>query len=152
MHIPYYGHTLKETPAASHDAYLQSAEALVSRYPSELKRRIFLSTEDPDAISFFSKLTNWTVLWTNVTRVPRNPDITDPNTALNNFASRFGWDEEFINSLLNLDVALECDGFVGHLGSHWNRLIDELRSTVRCQYNRVYVDVVQGFNISNYFW
>lgn len=152
VHIPYYRHSLKAYPTASHETYLQSAEALVSRHPNELQRRIFLTTEDPDAISFFAKLTNWTVLWTNVTRVPRNPDISDPNVALNNFASRFGWDEEFINSFLNLDVALECDGFVGHLGSHWNRLIDELRSTVRCKYDRVYVDVVQGFNISNYFW
>jgi len=152
VHIPYYGHRLKETPSASLESYLQSAESLVSRYPSELQRRIFLSTEDPDAISFFSKLTNWTVLWANVTRISRNPNISDPNLALNNFASRFGWDEEFINSLLNLDIALECDGFVGQLGSHWNRLINELRSTVRCQYNRAYVDVLQGFSISNYFW
>lgn len=151
VHIPY-GHHLKEGLVSSNEAYLQSAEALVSRYPKELQRRIFLSTEDPDALSWFSKLTNWTVLWTNVTRIPTDANITDSNVALNNFASRFGWDEEFINSLLNLDVALECDGFVGEMGSHWNRLIDELRSTVRCRYDRVYVDVVQGFNVSNYFW
>ncbi|KAG0626054.1 hypothetical protein M758_2G099200 [Ceratodon purpureus] len=151
VHIPY-SHHLKDQRTASNEAYLQSAESLVSRYPNDLQRRIFLTTEDPDAISFFSKLTNWNVSWTNVTRIPRNEEITDPNAVLNNFASRFGWDEEFINSFLNLDVALECDGFVGQLSSHWNRLIDELRSTVRCKYDRAFVDVVQGFNISNYFW
>lgn len=151
VHIPY-SHHLKDERTASNEVYLQSAESLVSRHPNDLQRRIFLTTEDPDAIRFFSKLTNWTVTWTNVTRIPTNENITDPNAALNNFASRFGWDEEFINSLLNLDMAMECDGFVGQLSSNWNRLIDELRSTVRCKFDRVFVDVVQGFDISNYFW
>lgn len=151
VHIPY-GHHLLEGRTASNEAYLSSAEELVSRHPNELQRRIFLTTEDPEAVSWFSKLTDWNVSWTNVTRIPRNENITDANALLNNFASRFGWDEEFINSLLNMDVALECDGFVGQLSSNWNRLIDELRSTVRCKYDRVFVDVVQGFNISNYFW
>ena len=151
VHIPY-SHHLRDERTASNQAYLESAEALVSKYPNDLKRNIFLTTEDQDAISFFSRLTNWSVSYTNVTRISRNEAITDPNAALNSFASQFGWDEEFINSLLNLDLAMECDGFVGQLSSNWNRLIDELRSTIRCKYDRKFVDVVQGFDIKKHFW
>ena len=32
-------------------------------------------------------------------------------------------------SFVNLLISSECDYFVGVLGSNWNRLIDELRST-----------------------
>lgn len=152
VHIPYGENRDPENQSPDKwISYLQSAEALVSRYPN-LQRKIFLSTEDPLAISFFSKLTSWTVMWTKVKRVSGKNIITRPNQALGSFVSRFGWDEEFLNSLLNLQLALECDGSVGHLSSNWNRLIDELKSTVRCKHNRAYADIVQGFNISNYFW
>jgi hypothetical protein len=52
--------------------------------------------------------------------------------------------EEVLNSLLHLDLALQCDGFVGTLSSNWCRLIDELRSTVRCKAHAPYVDAQQG--------
>ncbi|XP_024387154.1 uncharacterized protein [Physcomitrium patens] len=151
VHIPY-GNRWKEDRTANNEAFLQAAESLVNQYPNDLQRKIFLSTEDPETVGFFSKLDNWKVQYTTVSRVATDGNVTHPNLALNNFASRYGWDEEFINSILNLQIALECDGFVGQLSSNWNRLIDELRSTVRCKYNQMYVDVVQGFNISNYFW
>ena len=45
---------------------------------------------------------------------------------------------------INLDLALDCDGFVGTLSSNWNRLIDELRSTLRCKAHALYLDPTQG--------
>lgn len=68
------------------------------------------------------------------------------------FARNVGWDEEFLNSLLSLELALECDGWVGMISSNWNRLVDELRSTIRCKYGSPYVDVFVAANITDYDW
>lgn len=95
---------------------------------------------------FFAQQHNWTVQYMEVKR------DADPNTGPEDFAARIGWDEEFLNSLLSLQLALDCDGFVGAMTSNWNRLIDELRSTVRCKHHRIFVDVVQNFHISHYGW
>ena len=35
----------------------------------------------------------------------------------------------FRTTLANLLITVECDYFIGTLGSNWNRLIDELRLT-----------------------
>ncbi len=47
------------------------------------------------------------------------------------YVAQIGGYEEMLNSLVNLDLALECDAWVGTLSSNWCRLIDELRATVR---------------------
>jgi hypothetical protein len=52
-----------------------------------------------------------------------------------------GYHEELLDGLLNLDLALQCDGFVSSFSSNWARLIEELRSTVRCKAGSAYVDV-----------
>jgi hypothetical protein len=57
-----------------------------------------------------------------------------------NCGGRNGACAQVLNSLLSLELALECDGWVGAHYSHWNRLIDELRSTVRCKAHGVYLD------------
>lgn len=113
-----------------------------------LKRKIFLSTEDAATVTFFANVaaTNWTVRWTNVSRV------RDNSTSPALYVSLIGWDEEFLNSLLSLQLALECDAWVGMVSSNWNRLIDELRSTVRCKYDHLYMDVFHGFHIHDYDW
>ena len=51
-----------------------------------------------------------------------------------------GPSNEFLWSLLNLQLALEADAWVGTLTSNWCRLIDELRSTVRCKAEFPYAD------------
>lgn len=141
-----HGDKWKETQLQPDAAFLRSAEALVAHDSNVLGRRIFLSTEDPDTVTFFAQLSNWTVQYTNVSRVQ------DPTVGPEDFAKKIGWDEEFLNSLLSLQLALECDGFVGDIESNWNRLIDELRSTARSKFHRHFVDVVQGFDIQNYSW
>jgi hypothetical protein len=49
-------------------------------------------------------------------------------------------DAEYLRSLMNLDLSLQCDGFVGSFFSNWQRVIDEMRVTVRCKANAVYMD------------
>jgi hypothetical protein len=63
--------------------------------------------------------------------------------------AKFGAHEEFLRSLLNLMVALECDGFIGTRGSNWNRLIDELRSTWA---GKVAVPFVEVGDLLTYGW
>jgi len=58
-------------------------------------------------------------------------------------AAKIGPYEEMLNSLVSLDLALQCDGFVGTLSSNWCRLIDELRATVRCKAHAPYLDAQQ---------
>lgn len=134
-----------ESQLASDETFFKNAEKLLDNNQG-LKRRIFLSTEDAETVKYFSKLQWWNVRWTDVKR------IHDNSTGPAKFASQIGWTEEFLNSLLSLQLALECDGWVGMITSNWNRLIDELRSTIRCKYDHPYLDVFQGTNITDYVW
>lgn len=149
VHIRH-GDKWKEDKLADDASFLRSMEALMKRNRRGLKRRIFLSTDDPISVKFFAGLSNWTVEYTNVSR----DAYMDRTVGPEDFAAKIGWDEEFLNSLLSLQLATECDGFVGAMYSNWNRLIDELRSTVRCKYDVVsmFVDVNQGFNVTNFGW
>ena len=119
--------------------YQRAAEALLAGGAAArdgLAPSIFLSTEDPSALAFFQGLTRWEV---SFTAVPRRPD------ARRNATERLAWvgpASEMLNSLVSLDLALACDAWVGTLTSNWCRLIDELRSTVRCKADRVYLDVL----------
>lgn len=71
--------------------------------------------------------------------LPRcRPDRNRPNLV---YMQQHGYNEEFLDGLLNLDLALHCDGFVSSFLSNWARLIEELRSTVRCKAGSMYVDV-----------
>lgn len=127
-----------------HD-YVQKAEELVAHY-SHLQRVIFLSTEDPKSVAYFKALQNWTIF---SLEVPRPMDrVYSPLE----FARTIGPDEEMLNSLTNLDLALDCSAWVGTIKSNWNRLIEELRSTVRCKAHLPYIDASSGWDVSAYLW
>lgn len=142
-----HGDKGRESTLATDEAYLATADAVVRENPDSVTRSIFLSTEDATTVEFFSGLSNWTVRWTNVDRQTR-----DFHGSTAQFAQLVGWDEDFLNSILSLQLALECNAWVGMISSNWNRLIDELRSTVRCKYDRPYVDVFVGSKIKDYDW
>jgi hypothetical protein len=55
--------------------------------------------------------------------------------------AQHGYSEELLDSLLNLDLSISCDGFVASFYSNWSRLIEELRATVRCKAHKVFLDV-----------
>ena len=71
--------------------------------------------------------------------------IHDNSTGPGKFASQIRWTKEFLTSLLSLQLALECDGWVSMIMSNWNRLI-------WCKYDHPYLDVCQGTNITDYVW
>lgn len=77
------------------------------------QKRVFLSTEDPVTVQYFRNLTaeGWEVTYTNV---PRKPDAKI-NTM--RYGRLIGVAEEYLNALLNLQMALECDAWVGDLVS-----------------------------------
>jgi hypothetical protein len=133
-----HGDKWKEITLVADEVYLRLAKELLEKFPDIATRNIFFSTEDPNSVQFFAKVTNWKVSWTNVSRVD------DSTISPMDYAARIGWTEEFLNSLLSLELALECDAFVGMYSSNWNRLINELRSTVKCKAHFPYVDVHQG--------
>ena len=126
--------------------YARKAEELVAKYP-HLNRVIFLSTEDPKSIDYFKTLGNWTVLTLQVPR-PKVGIVVGPTA----YAKEIGSDEEMLNSLVNLDLALTCSAWVGTIASNWNRLIEELRSTVRCKAHLPYIDAHVGWEVHDYSW
>ena len=51
------------------------------------------------------------------------------NITMSDYSNMVGTDVLVGVSFANLIIASQCDYFVGVLGSNWNRLINELRST-----------------------
>ena len=139
-----HGDKGSEMPLVPDAEYLLKAEELLMQ-DSRLQRTIFLSTEDPGSVQHFKQLLNWTIL---TLHVPRPADKSSPLA----FARQIGPDEEMLNSLVNLDLALDCSAWVGTIRSNWNRLIEELRSTVRCKADLVYIDAFSGWDVSAYEW
>ena len=144
VHIRH-GDKYKEMQLVPDADYLSRAEELLLQYP-DLKKIMFLSTEDPSSVAYFKSLQDWTVLSVDVLRP--NDTVYSPT----DFAAKIGADEEMLNSLLNLDLALDCSAWVGTIKSNWNRLIEELRSTVRCKAHLPYIDAYSGWDISDYLW
>ena len=87
---------------------------------------MFFSTEDKVTADFFEGLQDRNVTFTRVKR------YNDTYISPMGWAAEIGRSTEMLNSLTSLDLALQCDAYVLTLSSDWGRLIDELRSTVRC--------------------
>jgi hypothetical protein len=137
-----HGDKWMESSMIKDEVYLARAQELMGmgergRADSNPRRRLFLSTEDPATVKFFSGQPDWLVQYT---KVPRKPEAAKNTLA---YVAEIGGYEEMLNSLVNLDLALECDAFVGTLSSNWCRLIDELRATVRCKAHAPFLDAEQ---------
>ncbi|GLC67674.1 hypothetical protein PLESTF_000589500 [Pleodorina starrii] len=125
-----------ESEVFEDQVYEKLAAKVRALAPSYFTDQLFVSTEDPETITYFVNGTNWRTGYTS--GVPRKPDRSKPNLS---YMADIGYYEEMLNSLLNLDLALECWAFVGSIFSNWVRLIDELRATLRCKANAVFSDV-----------
>ncbi|PNH04725.1 hypothetical protein TSOC_009049 [Tetrabaena socialis] len=124
--------------------YLSRVEALHAASAAAgapLQRTIFLSTEDTVTLSVFKSWANWTVLHTDV---PRHHEKISPMK----FASKMGIGEVVLNDLVSLELALQCDAWVGSLSSNWVRLIHELRATTRCKADNLFFDSRFGLNFT----
>lgn len=133
----YIRHGDKGTEAQVYEdsRYEEALVKLRSIDPS-LTRQVFLSTEDPASVVYFTNATrNWGTSWVDM---PRKPDRNKSNVV---YMKEFGFAESMLDGLLNLDLAMHCDGFVSGFRSNWARMIEELRSTVRCKAQAPYIEV-----------
>jgi hypothetical protein len=115
---------LLETPA-----YFLAAEGLVRAQPLAFSRALFLSTEDPlvvdEAAGFAPR---WAVIASRIPRlavVDGRRGTEGPVEQVRLLGAPAGVTVR--SYLLQLLMALECDGWVGTRASNWNRLVDELR-------------------------
>ena len=111
-----HGDKIKETPLYSWDEHYRRALNVSEK--EGIPVNIFLSTDDPQVVTEASSLDN-------VFTVPYERTQQDFGTQVHEGS----W--LFLNSILNLFVAIECEYFVGTQGSNWNRLINELRRVWR---------------------
>uniref|UniRef100_A0A383W9G6 Alpha-(1,6)-fucosyltransferase N- and catalytic domain-containing protein n=1 Tax=Tetradesmus obliquus TaxID=3088 RepID=A0A383W9G6_TETOB len=127
-----HGDKWDESPVFS-DAEYEAVTKRLRQTDPALTNQLFLSTEDPVTIQYYSNTTNssaaasWRTSYTELEN-----DSYD--------GIDYGLSAEVIKCLLNLDLAMQCDGYVASVYSNWARLIDELRSTVRCKANALYFD------------
>lgn len=136
-----------EYPLLDEAAYVKALEEviLLDNGKNELKRQVFLLTDDPKAVHRLHMLKSWNVTSANVPR-------SDKHKIPAERARHFGKANELLFSLVDLDLALQCDAWVGTMTSNWSRLIDELRSTVRCKAHRLYWDAAQSNPPSELEW
>ena len=141
-----HGDKWKESESVDDTHYMTMVETLYDEAQGKLglTRNIYLSTEDEETVRSFQQFTGWNVSYTDVQR------YTDPELSPLSIAGRIGRANEMINSLVSLDLALQCDAFVMTLSSNWCRLIDELRATVRCKADRPFLDAQQDNALADY--
>jgi hypothetical protein len=129
-----HGDKHTETKVFSDQQYESAVNSLRS-IDQSLSRQLFLSTEDSATIAYYRNASHhWSTTYVDM------PMKTASKSNLAYMAEN-GYHEEMLNGLLNLQLILECDGFVGSILSNWARLIEELRSTVWCKADAVYFDV-----------
>jgi len=137
-------------------AYLTAATLLLDVFeghatrPWSNNKAVFVSTEDPDAIT---TALSWAHKAHNTQTTENNPhietdswniyytDIPRSNLPLTGLVQKFGGVNEMLNGLLNLQLAVECDFWVCTLSSNWCGLIDELRSISAGKASHPYVDI-----------
>ena len=152
LHVRH-GDKFTEMPLVDTAEYLRAATTLARMHPMALARRgMFMSTEDPGALAAAvaalgadATLAPWALAWYDVPRANSNgPEQLNQFDLPRGQLSRI-W-------LLQLLLALECDGWVGTRGSNWNRLIDELRCVwvPKCQH--VYHEVGDFARWEHYSW
>lgn len=134
-----HGDKGSEYPVAPESQYVSVLEDLYAKHAQQwgLTRNVFLSTEDDRTVEYFEGLPAWQVTYTRVDR------YHNTSRSPMEHATKVGKSNELLNSLVSLDLALQCDAFVMTLSSNWCRLIDDLRATVRCKADRPFFDAQQ---------
>ncbi|KAJ3167390.1 hypothetical protein HDU88_002312, partial [Geranomyces variabilis] len=117
------------------EEYVSVAIRHSSQNPLGVQNLFFVSSEDPQVIQAAQRLPNTRKgvgnggPTTGPTRdlVVYTSEIPRLNTGPRQQIAKFGRSRMTNFWLLQLLMALECDGFYGTRGSNWNRIIDELR-------------------------
>lgn len=119
MHVRQ-GDKAREMKLYSLASYMVLAEKLRSHVPN--MHHIWLSTEMQSVIDESSAYPSWTILYTRVPRMRGQEGMAE-------FEQTAGVRTSVENAFVNLLISVECDYFVGPLGSNWPRIINELRLT-----------------------
>eukprot|EP00271_Cylindrocystis_brebissonii_P020754 TRINITY_DN7023_c0_g1_i1.p1 TRINITY_DN7023_c0_g1~~TRINITY_DN7023_c0_g1_i1.p1 ORF type:complete len:339 (-),score=40.67 TRINITY_DN7023_c0_g1_i1:102-1058(-) len=94
-----------------------------------LKRRdpalsnVWLSTEMQMVVDRSKMYSNWTIFY------PEYPRQKGRGIVMNDYEKQLGVSNLTLFSFVNLRIAVECDYFIGALGSNWPRLLNEMRMT-----------------------
>ena len=125
------------------DRYADAAVALQETHPFTLRRSLFVSTEDPAVISQARSkpAPPWRVFYSDIPRENSNGQ------------DQMRLDSRLVHKhLLQLLMALECDAFVGTVGSNWNRLINEFRCIWVPKCGAPYAEVGNRGDWQGYGW
>eukprot|EP00271_Cylindrocystis_brebissonii_P005587 TRINITY_DN17707_c0_g1_i1.p1 TRINITY_DN17707_c0_g1~~TRINITY_DN17707_c0_g1_i1.p1 ORF type:complete len:557 (+),score=81.92 TRINITY_DN17707_c0_g1_i1:371-2041(+) len=127
-------------------AFMEQAERIRRHDPSA--RSIWVSTMFESVLQELPMYRDWAFYFTDMPRLPTKlesaqiddlPDPRQPKSAPWGDKFRTGIDQSFIN----LEIAAQCDYFIGTLGSNWDRLINALRKT-NGRLNRGYLSFNTG--------
>ena len=118
--------------------YVDAASKLIVRMPHSFSRFLFVSADDPAAITKTKRVAEKRALPYIYSRIPR----------IERGHSLFAWDhlkseraQRFYGHLLQLVMSLEADAWIGTRASNWNRMIDELRCIWVDKCPNIYVEV-----------
>lgn len=124
-----HGDKDKEMNLVSNEQYM-SALSIIQKILNKKQLNIFLSTEDPNTIEWFTKHTNYSITYFNF--VLENIDLIK-SMELGSVLTQ--------QMLANLKHSLFSKYVIGTLSSNWNRLILELRMTTAGYANNYYFEV-----------
>ncbi|EPS42347.1 hypothetical protein H072_3662 [Dactylellina haptotyla CBS 200.50] len=124
--------------------YIVAAERFILRNPILWRKRAFVTTEDPSAITEIRNTTgvnpvptsfanqNWTWFYSDIPRFDGSP--------FQNFRLSQNRTDALIIHITQLWMAIECDTFVGNRNSNWNKLIDSIRCVLMDKCRAPYLD------------
>lgn len=139
------GDKVTEFPLSPLESYLNCARRLFpcttcssnkGRCPDEcVGDDVVLTTDSPEAVTFFLAQPNLTVHFLNVRRHDENGKLVI------DFARERGGSNEFLNHIANLKMSLTGSRFVGTLQtSNWAQLMNILLSTQECKADAEFLD------------
>lgn len=93
--------------------------------PTFRDKHLYVGTDDPQVLQEAVGATKgaWSLVYMNVTRLEKRMPLMD-------LQKKLGPKQTVMESLLNLELLMESDGFVCTWTSNWCRLVDEMRMTV----------------------
>jgi glycoprotein 6-alpha-L-fucosyltransferase/import inner membrane translocase subunit TIM50 len=108
-----HGDKLDESPVFT-DSHYEAVTKRLRQTDPALTNQLFLSTEDTVTIQYYTNTTNSSAAanWrTSYTDLENDSDLNID----------YGLSGDIIKCLLNLDLAMQCDGFVASVYSNWAR-------------------------------
>eukprot|EP00434_Breviolum_minutum_P030535 symbB.v1.2.027005.t1/scaffold2737.1/size71945/3 len=119
---------LQKCPGA--EEFLKPFKAQLPKLQSS--RRLYLGSDDPDVIEEAKSFGE--MIYMNVSRLSKR-------TALMKLTKKLGAKQVVMESLLNMQLLMESDAFIGTWTSNWCRLVDEMRMTVAMKASHLSLEV-----------